>query len=85
MNIPVNIYFVLKTMAYRKKSGYTIFLRKLEIKEIAQLSVQGISYAIESEIADPLRVPWCMQITYNFHFIHVLFSLHTDVCFAANI
>lgn len=57
MNIPVNIYFVLKTMAYRKKSGYTIFLRKLEIKEIAQLSVQGISYAIESEIADPLRVP----------------------------
>lgn len=28
-----------------------------KVKEIAQLSVQGISYAIESEIADPSRVP----------------------------
>lgn len=62
-------------MAYRKKSGYTIFLRKLEIKEIAQLSVQGISYAIESEMADPSSP---LMYANN-----IPFSLHTRLIFTS--
>lgn len=74
MNIPVKIYFVLKFMAYKTK------IHKLEYKwkEIAQLSVQGLLYAIESKIANPLEGP-------SMYANNVLFSLHANVCFAANI